>query len=209
MKRVLRLLLTVIVMTAGASIAFGQDPHHQIPPPGGLEGPGAGQMRMQFQMPTFSELDKNKDKKLSREEMPAQFPPQVFDRIDTNRDGLVDEEEWNGMRARFGAGSTGGGAGGTRMGESLTKLLDGNADAKVSRDEFAKILTLFDALDKDHSGELTTEELTHSSERLLMLRPRRPAESRSTTSSRSSTKTKTGRSAPKKWLTRRLSRRSI
>ena len=100
-------------------------------------------MRMQFQMPTFDELDKNKDKKVSRDEMPAQFPAQVFDRVDSNRDGFVDEEEWNGMRARFGAGySTGGGPGGaTRVGESMTKLLDGNADAKVSREEFAKILS--------------------------------------------------------------------
>jgi Ca2+-binding EF-hand superfamily protein len=51
------------------------------------------------------------------------------------------------------------GGGGARLGESFTKLLDGNADGKVSREEFAKILSLFDALDKDHNGELTQEEL--------------------------------------------------
>lgn len=126
-------------------------------PPGGQPGGG---MRMQFQMPSFAELDKNKDKKLSREEFPSQFPAQAFDRLDTNHDGFIDEEEWNAMRNRFVGGGAGGGVGGgPRTGESLSKLLDANADGKVSRDEFAKILSLFDILDKDHNGELTQEEL--------------------------------------------------
>jgi len=122
-------------------------------------GAGGGQMRMQFQMPSFAELDKNKDKKLSRDEMPGQFPPQVFDRVDTNHDGFIDEEEWNAMRARFSGGGGGMMVGGPRIGESLTKLLDANADGKVSREEFAKILSLFDLMDKDHNSELTAEEL--------------------------------------------------
>ncbi|MFY9611737.1 MAG: EF-hand domain-containing protein [Blastocatellia bacterium] len=156
MKRVFGLMFSLTVVTGGAMVGFAQEPPPHMPPPGGFGSPGGGQMRMQFQMPAFAELDKNKDKKLSRDEMPAQFPAQVFDRVDTNRDGFVDEEEWNGMRSRFGGGAGGGGA---RVGESLTKLLDGNADAKVSREEFARILSLFDALDKDHNGELTAEEL--------------------------------------------------
>jgi Ca2+-binding EF-hand superfamily protein len=112
-------------------------------------------MRMQFQMPSFAELDKNKDKKLSREEMPPQFSAQAFDRVDTNHDGFIDEEEWSAMRSRFGGGM----GGGPRAGENLAKLLDANGDGKVSRDEFAKILSLFDTLDKDHNGELSQEEL--------------------------------------------------
>ena len=114
---------------------------------------------MQFQMPDFAELDKNKDKKLSRDEMPAQFPAQVFDRVDTNRDGFVDEEEWNGMRSRFGGGGGGVMVGRSRVGEGLAKLLDGNADGKVTRDEFAKVVSLFETLDKDHNGDLSTDEL--------------------------------------------------
>lgn len=116
-------------------------------------------MRMQFQMPAFAELDKNKDKKVSRDEMPSQFPPQMFDRMDANHDGFVDEEEWNAMRARFAGGGDRVMMGGPRMGEGLTKLLDSNADGKVSRDEFAKIVSLFDTIDKDHTGELSTDEL--------------------------------------------------
>ena len=114
---------------------------------------------MQFQMPTFADLDKNKDKKISREEFPSQFPAQAFDRLDTNHDGFIDEEEWNAMRRNFGGGPGGGGGNFVRTGESLTKLLDANNDGKVSREEFAKIVSLFDALDKDHSGDLNQEEL--------------------------------------------------
>jgi|SRR6185295_5325409 len=153
MKRVPGLLVFMIV---AASCAYAQDPppHGEFGPPG-----GGGQMRMQFQMPTFADLDKNKDKKLSREEMPSQFPATVFDRLDTNHDGFVDEEEWNAMRARFSGGGERVMVGGPRVGEGLTKLLDSNADAKLSRDEFAKIVSLFDTLDKDQSGDLSTDEL--------------------------------------------------
>jgi Ca2+-binding EF-hand superfamily protein len=159
MKRGLGILFSLTVMTGGATIAFAQDPPPHTPPPGGVDGPSPGQMRMQFQVPTFSELDKNKDKKLSRDEMPAQFPAQVFDRVDTNRDGFVDEEEWNGMRTRFGGGAGGVMVGRSRVGEGLTRLLDGNADGKVTRDEFAKVTSLFETLDKDHNGDLSTDEL--------------------------------------------------
>lgn len=116
---------------------------------------------MQFQMPTFADLDKNKDKKISKDEFPERFPPQMFDRMDANRDGSVDEQEWNAVTSQFGAGGRGDRMmmAGPRPGESLAKLLDGNADSKVSREEFAKIVSLFDTLDKDHNSELSTEEM--------------------------------------------------
>lgn len=153
MKR-LSALLAFIIAAAGSAYPQDPPPHGEFGPPG-----GGGQMRMQFQMPTFAELDKNKDKKLSRDEMPAQFPAQVFDRVDNNHDGFVDEEEWNTMRTRFAGGGGGVMVGGPRVGEGLTKLLDSNADGKISRDEFARIVSLFDTLDKDHSGDLSTDEL--------------------------------------------------
>ena len=117
---------------------------------------------MQFQMPAFADLDKNKDKKLSKDEFPGQFPPQMFDRMDTNKDGSIDEEEWKTMTAQF-AGGRGGGermmVAGPRAGESMTRLLDANTDGKVSREEFGKIVSLFDLLDKDHNSELAQDEL--------------------------------------------------
>jgi len=149
MKRFLGL---AVFISVAATSALAQDAPPM--PPGGQPGGG-----MRMQMPSFADLDKNKDKKISRDEFPNSMPAQAFDRLDTNHDGFIDEEEWNAMRARFGGGAGGGMGGGPRTGESLTKLLDANADGKVSRDEFAKILSLFDILDKDHNGELSADEL--------------------------------------------------
>ena len=106
-----------------------------------------------MQMPSFAEMDKNKDKKLSKDEM-AQMPPQMFDRMDENKDGFIDEDEFN-RRGRMG----GGGGGGPRLSETLAKFLDANQDSTVTREEFGRISQVFDALDTDHNGELSPEEL--------------------------------------------------
>ena len=140
----------VVFIGLVSSCAFAQEPPPM--PPGGF---GGGGQRMQIQLPTFADLDKNKDKKISKEEWASsQLPPQMFDRLDSNHDGFIDEEEFNAMRRGFG-----GGGGFQRVGDSLIKLLDANGDGKISREEFAKIVSLFDALDKDHNGELNAEEL--------------------------------------------------
>lgn len=144
MKTLFRVMNIVLVIAAGAAVAGAQD----MPPqgPGGPGGPGGGQ---RFQMPSFSDMDKNSDKKLSRDEFPSQMS-QAFDRLDENKDGFVDEAEWGRARGRMG---------GQRFGESLVKFMDANGDTKVSRDEFAKITQVFDALDRDKSGDLSQEEL--------------------------------------------------
>jgi Ca2+-binding EF-hand superfamily protein len=154
MKRFLGLMFSAVVMAASTGIASAQD-HPPVSPEFGT--PGA--TRMQVQMPTFADLDKNKDKKISKDEFPSQAPPQMFDRLDANHDGFIDEQEWNQMRRGFGSMGGGRSGEGPRFGESLTKLLDANSDGKVSQEEFAKIVSLFGALDKDHSGDLTQEEL--------------------------------------------------
>src|ERR1044071_8645668 len=120
MKRLFGFLFALAFFTGSASFAAAQD--QPPPPPGGFGG--GGPQRMQFQMPTFADLDKNKDKKISKDEFPSQFPPQLFDRIDTNHDGSIDEEEWKTMQAGRGQMMVGG----PRFGESLTKLLDANSD---------------------------------------------------------------------------------
>ena len=159
MKRILGLVFSAAVIATLTTVASAQD-QPPPPPPGGFGG--GGQRMMQFQMPTFADLDKNKDKKISKDEFPSQFPPQAFDRMDSNHDGFIDEEEWKATTSQFGGGGRGGDrmmVGGPRTGETMTKLLDANADGKVSREEFAKIVSLFDVLDKDHSGDLSQEEL--------------------------------------------------
>jgi Ca2+-binding EF-hand superfamily protein len=99
-------------------------------------------------------MDKNKDGKLSRDEWPSFMPQGSFEAADTNHDGFVDEAEWNAMRQRFG-----GGGGGRGLGEAIIKFLDANKDGKVTREEFAALLTLFDILDTNHDGVLTQDEL--------------------------------------------------
>lgn len=159
MNRFFGMLFSFVVILGVTTVASAQDQPPPPPPPG---FGGGGQRMMQFQMPTFEDLDKNKDKKISKDEFPERFPPQLFDRMDANRDGSVDEEEWKAVTSQFGAGGRGGDRmmmAGPRTGESLARLLDANADGKVSREEFAKIASLFDTLDKDHNSELTTEEM--------------------------------------------------
>jgi Ca2+-binding EF-hand superfamily protein len=145
MKKMFAGIITSAVIFGCAVSVAAQD---MPPPPGGF---GGGQ-RMQMQMPTFADLDKNKDKKISKDEAPPQMG-QFFDFIDTNKDGFLDEAEWTAIMNRRG------GMGGPRLGESLLKLLDSNTDSSVSSEEFAGLEALFDKLDEDKSGALSMDEL--------------------------------------------------
>lgn len=137
-------LVNLMLVLAACAVAAAQDGPPQEQRPGGGMG-------MRMQMPSFAELDKNSDKKLSREET-GQMPPQFFDRLDDNKDGFIDEAEWNRMRQRMGGNNT-------RLAEMFGRFMDADKDAKVTREEFARITQLFDALDKDKDGALTQEEL--------------------------------------------------
>src|SRR4051812_23231132 len=97
MKRSLVIFFTIAILLGVPAVAGAQDAPPQGPPPGGMGGGGG--MR---QMPQFADLDKNKDKKISKDEWPSQMPAQFFDRLDTNHDGFIDETEWNAMRQRYG-----------------------------------------------------------------------------------------------------------
>jgi len=55
----------------------------------GGSAPGGGQRRG---MPTFKQMDKSGDGKVSRDEFPEQAQP-FFDRMDTNQDGFMDQNE--------------------------------------------------------------------------------------------------------------------
>jgi Ca2+-binding EF-hand superfamily protein len=101
-----------------------------------------------MRQPSFEEMDKDKDGKISKSEWTGLA--QTFDEIDENHDGFIDRAEWDKWRTRTMA---------ARMGGSFLRYLDANNDGKVTRDEFAKLTQLFDALDTDHDGFLTSEEL--------------------------------------------------
>ncbi len=145
MKTVFKLLMFTITMAGAALSAAAQD----APPP---MPPGGGGPQMQFRFPTFEEMDKNKDKKISKDEF--QGPAQFFDRLDENKDGFIDEAEFARSRQRMMAGG-----GGPNTGERLKTFMDGDKNNTVSREEFARLLQLFDALDSDKSGDLSQEEL--------------------------------------------------
>ncbi|MGA9773272.1 MAG: EF-hand domain-containing protein [Blastocatellia bacterium] len=131
-------LMTVTVLTMMLSLALvtlGEN---------FLQGPRPGPRR-----PAFSNLDKNSDKKISREEW--QGPPEAFDHIDANHDGSVEESEWNAAPPPLGFHGDGG--------AQLVKALDADADGNVSQSEFNQAAGFFDKLDQDKDGSLTAEEL--------------------------------------------------
>lgn len=152
MKKAVVVVFAAALALASCVIASAQEP---TAPPGGQQGRprgfGGGGGQGRFQMPQFADLDKDKDKKISRSEW-GSLPAQLFDRYDENHDGFIDEDEWNRARSRMAGG-------GMRFGEMLLKVLDADKDGKVSREEFAKIVALFDLLDQDKNGELSQEEL--------------------------------------------------
>jgi len=156
MQRMFVLISILTLALFGAVVAGAQEPPtqpQQGPPPGQGPGQRGGGGQGRFQLPSFADLDKNHDKKISRDEFPSTLPQQMFDRLDENHDGFISEEEWSRARGRMMGG------GGPRTGEALVKLLDTDKDGKVSRDEFAKIVAIFDALDQNHDGSLSAEEL--------------------------------------------------
>lgn len=78
-------------------------------------GPGGGRRGGRFKPPTFAEMDKDKDGKVSKEEFPEQMRP-FFDFMDTNQDGFMDKDEEKAanerrkqMEAQGGFGGGGGG----------------------------------------------------------------------------------------------------
>src|SRR5215471_21703445 len=149
MKLRVILLMFLALLMLGALTVYGQEGPPAGPPPQDFpRGAGGGQRGQGMRPPSFEELDKDKDGKISKSEWPG--PAQAFDAMYINHDGFVDRDEFNAYRAKTMA---------TRMGEGFIRYLDANQDGKVTREEFGKLVQLFDALDQDHDGMLTQEEL--------------------------------------------------
>ena len=121
----------------------------------------------------IKESDKNKDGKITKDELPEQMQ-RMFPRIDTNQDGAIDREELAVMEKRMAQRGQGGqrpeGQPGQRpegqpgQGRGLPPLpvlqaLDANHDGEISGDEIANAVKALKSLDKDGNGKLTMEEL--------------------------------------------------
>jgi Ca2+-binding EF-hand superfamily protein len=173
MKKFFAGIITSAVLLGCAASAMAQD--MPPPPPGGIGGISGGTGMRQMQMPTFADLDKNKDKKISKDEAPGPMG-QFFDFMDTNKDGFLDEAEFTAAMSRFRGGAGGMVGGGPRFGETLLKLLDTNTDSSVSSEEFAHLEALFDKLDEDKSSDLSMDELNRFNQALFQRndRPQNP-----------------------------------
>jgi len=161
----------------------GQRPEGQRPEgqqgqrPQGQRPEGQQGQRPQFNpadmIKRIKESDKNKDGKITKDELPEQMQ-RMFPRIDTNQDGAIDREELAVMEKRMAQRGQGGqrpeGQPGQRpegqpgQGRGLPPLpvlqaLDANHDGEISGDEIANAVKALKSLDKDGNGKLTMEEL--------------------------------------------------
>jgi Ca2+-binding EF-hand superfamily protein len=143
-----------------------------FPGRGDGRGPGRGEGR-EATGPTPEELqqtlmsfDKNKDGKLSKDELPERMRG-IFDRGDTNHDGFLTADEIakvasaqampQGGGGREGRGE-GRGPGGPRA-DMVFAALDTDHDGVISADEIKNAAASLKTLDKNGDGQLTEDEV--------------------------------------------------
>ena len=85
-------MLKISLLPLLAALVLMASPVHAMPGMGSGEGGGMGDK--------FSQMDTNKDGKVSREEFKAAFPnmrEEAFVAIDKDGDGFISVDEWNGF----------------------------------------------------------------------------------------------------------------
>lgn len=125
---------------------------------GGPGGPGGRPMIDFKQM--LERLDKNKDGKLSKDEIPEDGPARFLrDMLERQGKDSITAEDFEQMRQRMAAGGPGGRPGGFGQGEFL-KRLDKNNDGKLQKDELPEGLRerLGKVFEKLGKNELSQEE---------------------------------------------------
>ncbi len=140
---------------AGATPGTGNCPAYGSGPGTGYGRHGAGMQER------LKAADTNADGLISLAEAQASLPGLAanFATIDTNKDGNISLAELQAARFARGGGQRGQG----------WKKWDANGDGALTRDEVANAPRLsqqFDAIDADHNGSLTAEELQAAHSRI-------------------------------------------
>lgn len=139
-------------------------PKEQDGPPGGGDMKG-GELRKRAEklLAELAGMDKDGDKKVTKEEYNGKLP---FEFLDKNKDGVLDAAD-----VRRPGGGDGGGKfvpkggkpdGGMMSPEDVERRFkdqDKNADGRISKDEFPGPAERFTALDKDGDGGICVDEL--------------------------------------------------
>lgn len=111
----------------------------------------------------FERMDKNKDGKLTKDELPSQLS-ENFDRLDANSDGSIDLTEVEALAGMIGRGAqAAGGAAGSSMFGAIFDRQDKNSDGKLTADELpedrrAIFEKMVERLNPEGKGELSKEQ---------------------------------------------------
>jgi len=106
------------------------------------------QRQAKRQADRFAKLDKNKDGRLSKEEV--RMPPARFQQLDQNRDGFLSQSEFS-ARKRPGRKDRGG---------PMWDRVDSNRDGKLTQQEItAAADRMFERLDTNKDGTITQQEM--------------------------------------------------
>jgi Ca2+-binding EF-hand superfamily protein len=140
----------------------------EMRPAFGGRGPGGPEGRRENPaddlVKTLMAFDKNGDGKLSKEELPERMQG-MFARGDANNDGYLTSDEITKMAAaRAPAGGRGGrgergGPGGPMQADPVTLALDADHDGTLSAEEIKNAPAALRKLDKNGDGKLTEDEV--------------------------------------------------
>ncbi len=137
---------------------------------GGDEAPPIPGPTAEELLATLLRYDKNGDGKLDKSEVPERLQG-MFDRGDLDKNGVLDATELNKMVAdqvapsRGGGDRRGGGPGGPGGGrgpggmDAAFNALDTNHDGEISADEIAHATASLKTLDRNNDGTITEDEV--------------------------------------------------